>query len=125
MARAYNIDLRERIANAQGSYSEIAERFCVSKYCVWKYKKQQQEEGHLETQYSKTVRKRVLNEEQMMILKEYVESNSDATQLEMCQFMQETCCVKIAKSTMHNYLKKLNLTLKKSNSATRKYILKK
>jgi transposase len=125
MARAYSIDLRERIANAQGSYSEIAERFGVSKYCVWKYKNQQQEEGHLETQYSKTLRKRVLNEEQMMILKEYVQANSDATQLEMCQFMLETCCVKISQSAMHNYLKKLNLTFKKNNSATRKYILKK
>ena len=40
MAKAYTLDLRQRIAKAKGSYSHIAKTFQVGKTTVCKYKNQ-------------------------------------------------------------------------------------
>lgn len=109
-----SMDLRERIVSAyennEGSHSQLAKRFSVSKALVGKLVRQKHELGTLEPQVHRRGRKPAIYGKQLEQLREHVAQFPDATLEERIEFLGIDCCV----NTMWMTLRRLGLSFKKN-----------
>lgn len=121
--RAYSIDLRKRIVKAieEGeSQKAVAERYQVCRWTVNKFVRLYKE-GNLEPK-KHPGQPAWLSKEDSKKLKKQVEKYPDLTLDEHSDLLYEKTGLKLARSTMHKYLDKMNLSLKKRLSEQKKQI---
>jgi putative transposase len=122
--RAYSLDLRQKIVeaylNGEGSMRQLAERFHVARSFVQKLIQRYQNEGTLEPKPRGGKVAPKLAPEYWPVVKELVETNTDATLEELCEQLEQRTGVRISVSVLCRLLQKLKLTRKKSSSTPRK-----
>lgn len=115
--KAYSLDLRQKIVDtyAQGNISQrqLAKQFRVALSFIEKILKQQRETGSIAPKLRTEQTPTKLNPEQLIVLKQIVEANNDATLEELRYKLQQQTGVLIGRSTVDRMLQKLNLTVKK------------
>ena len=117
MMKAYSMDLRERIvaARVQGETVEsVAQRFGVCTKTVRVYEKRAVQ-GRLPTT-PRPGKTRRLSPEQHQELLILVQQRSDWTLLSLGQAWQERTGEVLPRSTLYDYLRRLNLSYKKSRA---------
>ncbi len=110
--RAYSMDLRERVLadfDAGMGNEAVARKYHVSSRWVFKLRRQREETGDIAPRRGKTGPKPKLAEHTDRLL-ELVEEQPDATLEEL----RERLGVQVCLATIHNTLKSLGVTLKKS-----------
>jgi len=119
MPKAYSIDLRQKIVDAydRGSISQrkLAKQFGVAKSFVQKILKQRRETNSIAPKVRLNQTPPKLKEEHRVILAELVEANNDATLAELCEQILKKTGIRVGTTTMHNTLKKLEITVKKNS----------
>ena len=116
--KAYSLDLRQKIVDTylEGGISQrqLAERFRVALSFVEKLLKQYRETGSIapKIRFQQTPRK--LNEQQLNILKEIVETNNDATLAEIRLQLEQKTGVLIGRSTVDRMLHMMEIRVKKN-----------
>ena len=115
--RAYSEDLRQRVVQAcdEGvlSRQEIADHFAVSTAWIRRLLQRRRETGSFSARPGGRGPKPKLTEAQLQRLAKLVEERPDATLAELKKRSRLSCCL----STIHNALKKMGLSFKKSRSA--------
>lgn len=111
----YSLDLRERVVKAHAeegqNKNEVARRFGVSRWTVARYVKRA-EAGNLAAR-PHPGGKPWLNEKQREVLRQQVEEHNDWTLEEHARALAEATGVKLKKSAVAKYLRKLGVTHKK------------
>lgn len=119
MPKTYSIDLRQKIVDAydRGDISQrkLAQQFGVAKSFVQKILKQRRETNSILPKVRLNQTPPKLKEEHRVILAELVEANNDATLAELCEQIYERTGIRVGTTTMHNTLKKLEITVKKNS----------
>ena len=114
--RAYSEDLRQRVVEAcdEGvlTRQEIAEHFAVSSAWIRRLLQRRRESGSFSARPGGRGLKPKLTEMQLERLAKQVAEHPDATLAELKKRTRLSCCL----STIHNALKKLGLSFKKSRS---------
>lgn len=118
--RAYPIELRQRIVDAylhrEGSIRQVAERFQVARSYVQTLLKQYRERGHVRPLGSHTRRgKPPILQDHEALVRELVAQHNDATLSELCQMIETRTGLRVAQSTLHRCLARLQLTRKKNS----------
>lgn len=117
--RAYAEDLRERTVHCVGSgqdVHEVAARFEVSARTVWRYLKQQREEGHLHAKpHPGSAPRRTA--EQVEVLREQLHQYPGLTLVERVDLLEAEVGVRVSVATMHRLVKKLRYSRKRAVSA--------
>lgn len=118
--KAYSLDLRQKIVDtyAQGHISQrqLAKQFRVALSFIEKLLKQHRETGSIAPKLRTEQTPTKLNPEQLVVLKQIVEANNDATLDELRYQLQQQTGVLIGRSTVDRMLQKLTLTVKKKHS---------
>jgi len=116
--KAYSLDLRRKIVDtyAQGNISQrqLAKQFRVALSFIEKLLKQHRETGSIAPKLRTVQTPTKLNPEQLIVLKQILEANNDATLAELRYELQQQTGVLIGRSTVDRMLQKLNLTVKKN-----------
>ena len=119
MPKAYSIDLRQKIVDAydRGGISQrnLARQFGVDKSFVQKLLKQRRETNSITPKVRLNQTPPKLKEEHRAILAELVEANNDATLAELCEKIFQSTGIRVGITTMHNTLKKMEITVKKNS----------
>lgn len=114
--RAYSEDLRQRVVEAcdEGvlTREEIADHFAVSPAWIRRLLQRRRETGSFSARPGGRGPQPKLNEAKLTRLAKEVEVHPDATLAELKKRARLSCCL----ATIHNALKKLGLSLKKSRS---------
>ncbi len=117
--RAYSVDLRERVMKAcdEGKWTvgQIAERFRVGEWWVYKLKRQRLSTGSIAPRKGKVGKPRSLASEQVKELGRYVDQNRDATLEQIHQQIGAACTM----VTIHNTLCRLGYHYKKNATGQR------
>ena len=117
--KATSLDLRKRVLAARiedgQSMGEIAERFRMPKGTVQNILERYRDAGTLEPRPQNAGRKRGLSGDQLRALEAEVERCPDSTLGQL----QETLHLPVSVVTVHNSLKRLGFTLKKSATSER------
>jgi transposase len=116
---SYSLDLRERVVKAHveegQNKSAVARRFRVSRWTVDRYVKRAAA-GRLAATPHPGVKQR-LSGSQCEVLREQVKAHKDWTLEQHAEALVEATGVKIKKSSVGNYLKRLGITHKKRASS--------
>jgi putative transposase len=116
--KPYSWDLRQKVVDAhnnqEGSQRQLAKRFSVSLSFVQSLLKRYRNSGTVEAKPHGGGQKSKLNQEQLGLVELLVESDNDATLVELCEQLELRTQVKISRSTMGRIIQKLNLTRKKN-----------
>lgn len=114
--RAYSEDLRQRVVQACDeavlSRQEIADHFSVSTAWIRRLLQRRRETGSFSALPGGRGPQPLLTEAQLERLSKLVEKHPDATLAELKKRARLSCCV----STIHNALKGMNISFKKSRS---------
>lgn len=117
--KAYDMDLRERVVAAylakEGTYEEVAERFCVSAAWVRKMVRQYRQLGHLRPQTHRCGRKPKLTEDDLQRLAKLADEEPDLT-LEQFRARLGVAC---SLTTLWKALRRLWRTFKKDTAGGR------
>lgn len=116
MARAYSLDLRERVLQAEAAglpASEIERTFGISRRTLRRWHQRQTASGSLVPGRSPG-RPRTIAPDQETALREQVAAHPDATLDAHCARWQEAQGVRVSRATMCRALARLGWTLKKS-----------
>ena len=117
--RAYSIDLRERVLKlcdeGKLTHYEIAERFEVGEWWVYKLKRQRREIGVIAPLKGKVGKPRSLKDQMLIRLKQYIEKHPDATLSQIHKDLQAPCTL----PTIHNTLGRLGYRFKKNAAGQR------
>ena len=109
--KPYSEDLRQKIISTyleeQESVRQIARRFKVSKSFVQKLIKRYRETGIVAPKAHRGGNQPKLNSQQINLVAELVEQNSNATLQELCNMLESQTGVKISRSTMSRIVQKL------------------
>lgn len=115
--KAYSVDFREKILEIKNkerlSIRQLAQRFGVAKSFVQKIVKQYQETGSLNPRRPGGGNTPKLNEEQVLIFKEILESNNDFTLEELKDELLKRTRISVSTTTIWKLTKKLNYSFKK------------
>jgi transposase len=107
--KPYSVDFREKLIEVKEqekvSIRQIANRFRVAKSWVQKIIKQYQETGNVKPQKQGGDYTSKLKDEHLIVLKEIIDENNDATQEELCDLLLDKTGIKISKSSKKNYIK--------------------
>lgn len=121
--RAYSQNLRQNIINAynnkEGSYRQLAKRFCVSLSFIQTLIGRYQDTGRIEPLPHGGGNKPKLKSEHLEILKQLVQENNDATLEKLCELLDAKVQVKVSRATMGRVLHQLQLTRKRRNTKIR------
>jgi transposase len=125
----YSTDLRQRVVDAYNqdimiTYKEVAARFSVSVSFVSAILSRHRKSGSVAPKIREEQTPTKLSDEQLLILKEMIKENNDATLEELCKALEEKVNVKISISTMGRMTQKLRITVKKKPIAPAKKIRK-
>ena len=127
--KPYSVDLREKLLEVREQEKvpirQIARRFRVAKSWVQKILKQSLETGCVKSQKQGGDYTSKLKDEHLIILKEIIDENNDATQEQLCNLFVNETGIKISKSSMGRYIQKINYTWKKKHFNQKKKIKKK
>lgn len=117
--KAYSLDLRQKIVNTylEGGISQrhLAKRFGVALSFIEKLLKQYQETGNIAPKIRIQQTPPKLNEQQLNVLKEIVETNNDATLSEIRNELEKKTGVLIGRSTVDRMLQTLEIRVKKKH----------
>jgi transposase len=117
--KPYSCDLRQKVINAhnnkEGSQRQLAKRFSVSLSFVQSLLRRYRNSGTVEALPHGGGQKSKLNHEQLTLVELLVESDNDATLVELCEQLELRTQVKISRSTMGRIIQKLNWTRKKKH----------
>lgn len=115
--KPYSIDFRQKIIEVYKkediSIRKLAQRFQVSKSFIQKLIKQYQETKDISPKTQGGSPPTKLQEEQLITLIEIIESNNDATLVELCDLLQEKTGILVSRSTMGRITLQLNYSVKK------------
>ena len=124
--KSYSYDLRQKVINAhnkkEGSQRQLAKRFSVSLSFVQSLLRRYRSNGTVEAKPHGGGQKPKLNNEQLTLVELLIESDNDATLVELCERLEQKTQVKISRSTMGRVTQKLNLTRKKKHCTQAKNI---
>jgi transposase len=117
---AHSNDLRQRILNYALTHSirETARIFQVSPDTVHRLKKLYFGTGSVAPLPPKVVRARAVSPEGELFIKILLLEDVDLTLEELCARYENTYGVRVAVTTMHNTLQRMNISLKKKPSTT-------
>ncbi|NJL56244.1 transposase [bacterium] len=114
--RAYSNDLRQKVVDtyeAGGiSQRQLAKRFCVSLNFVASLLRRYRQTGQVDPK-PRPGRQSLLSDEQLEIIEELIEQQSDATLDELCDQLEAKIGVRVSRTTMFRSLEKLKLHRKK------------
>jgi transposase len=117
--RAYSLDLRVRVMKAydesKWTVRQIAERFKVGEWWVYKLKRQRRAGAGLAPRQGKVGQPRRLGPEQINRLTAYVDKHPDATLEEIHEKIAAAC----TSVTIHNTLRRLGYRFKKNAAGQR------
>ena len=117
--RAYSLDLRQRVLKAydenKWTVGQIAERFKVGEWWVYKLKRQRRAGGGIGPRKGKVGQPRRLGPEQVNRLEQYVDKHPDATLEQIHEKIGATCTM----VTIHNTLQRLGYRYKKNAAGQR------
>jgi transposase len=117
--RAYSLDLRVRVMKAydEGKWTvrQIAERFKVGEWWIYKLKRQRRAGVGLAARKGKVGQPRRLGPEEINRLTQYVDKHPDAT-LEQIHEKVAAACTSV---TIHNTLRRLGYRFKKNAAGQR------
>jgi transposase len=117
--RSLSMDLRERIVaayhNKEGSYTELAKRFAVSRAVVGKLVRQQRRLGTLEPQVHLRGRKEAIRGEKRQELRKHLQEHPDATLRERIEALGLDCTI----NTMWKTLRRMGWRFKKVGTCRR------
>jgi len=117
--RAYSLDLRQRVLKAydekKWTVGQIAERFKVGEWWVYKLKRQRRSGGGIGPRKGKVGQPRSLAAEQVNRLERFVAAHGDATLEQMREELGLSCTI----VTIHNTLKRLGYRFKKNAAGQR------
>ncbi|VEP14005.1 transposase [Hyella patelloides LEGE 07179] len=102
------------------SIRKLAQRFQVAKSFIQKLLKQYQETKDISPKIQGGSPPTKLQGEQLIALIEIIESNNDATLVELCDLLQEKTGIRVSRSTMGRITLQLNYSVKKNSSRSRK-----
>lgn len=115
--KAYSIDLRQKIIDAYHSQPisqrQLALQFGIALSFLQKLLKQYRQTGDIAPQPHGGGGQLKLAPEQLAILVSLIETNNDATLVELCHLLQEQTGVRVSRATMGRMTQRLKLTLKK------------
>lgn len=115
--KPYSNDLRQKIIEVyrqgKSSLREIAERFLVSLSFVLALVKQFRATGRIDPKPHGGGKKRKITGADLLILRQLVEENSDATLLELGNLFFEQTGIKVSESTVWQALRRLRISRKK------------
>jgi transposase len=131
--KPYSCDLRQKVINAynnqEGSQRQLAIRFSVSLSFVQSLLRRYRSSGTVEPKPHGGGQISKLNNEHLALVELLVESNNDATLVELCVSeayrryrLEQQTQVKISRSSMGRITQKLNLTRKKKHYTRAKSI---
>lgn len=124
--KPYSCDLRQKVFNAynnqEGSQRQLAKRFSVSLSFVQSLLRRHRNSGTVKAKPHGGGQKSKLNNEQLALVELLVESDNDATLVELCEQLELQTLLKISRSTMGKITQKLNLTRKKKHCTPAKNI---
>lgn len=116
--KAYSLDFRQKIIDTylEGGISQrhLSERFKVALSFIEKLLKQYRETGSIAPKVRIQQTPPKLNEQQLNILKEIVETNNDATLAEIRSQLEQKTGVLIGRSTVDRMLKMMEINVKKN-----------
>lgn len=116
MARPLSKELREKVVNAYkrgvGTIEKIAMIFEIHPRTVAKYLQIYRDTGDL-TPKPLPGRTPILNDQNLVIIKSIIMSNSDGTLQEYCDAFKKKTGIEVTFVTIHNACKKLNIRRKK------------
>lgn len=123
MAKSYSMDLRKRVITAyergQGSLRKLAQRFDVSFSFVNQLWRRYEREGTMEPKpHGGGKPRRARGEEEELFLRASLERKNDLTLAELVQSFEVKFGKRMSVSTMHETLRRMNLTRKKKVSMT-------
>jgi len=117
--RAYSLDLRERVMKAydegQWTVGQLAERFKVGEWWIYKLKRQRQNEGSLAPRKGAVGQPRRFQAGQLNRLQQYVDRHPDATLEQIREKLGVSCTV----VTIHHTLRRLGYRYKKNAAGQR------
>ena len=117
--KPYSCDLRQKLINAhnnkEGSQRQLAKRFSVSLSFVQSLLRRYRNSGTVEANPHGGGQKPKLDDEQLALIELLVESDNDATLVELCDQLEQKTQIKISRSTMGRITQKLKLTRKKKH----------
>lgn len=116
--KAYSIDLRQKIIEAYHSQPisqrQLAKQFGVALSFLQKLLKQYRQTGDIAPQPHGGGGQLKLTPEQLAVLAELIETNNDATLVELAHLLQEKTGVRVSRATMGRMSQRLNMTVKKN-----------
>ena len=122
--KAYSLDFRQKIIDTyledEISQRQLAERFKVALSFIEKLLKQYRETGSISPKIRLKQTPPKLNEQQLNILKEIVETNNDATLAEIRSQLEQKTGVLIGRSTVDRMLNMMEINVKKNIVCFRK-----
>ena len=118
MARAYPVELRERVVSAfnegEGTYDEIAERFKVGRASVIRWVALERDEGTLAAKPMGGARHEYLiDSEGEQMIRDVLEGLPDATLDELVAVYAETRGIEVSVRTMGRCVRRMGLTRKR------------
>jgi transposase len=109
--KSYPVEFRQKILdcyfNEPISQRQLAKRFCVSLSFIEKLIKQYRETKDISPKTYRCGGRPKLNEEELLILRELIVNNKDATLAQLVQLFQEKTGVKLSISTVFRLVKRL------------------
>lgn len=122
--QAYSLDFRQKIIDTyledKISQRQLAERFKVALSFIQKLLKQYRDTGSISPKIRIEQTPPKLNEQQLNILKEIVETNNDATLAEIRSQLEQKTGVLIGRSTVDRMLNMMEISVKKTLHASEK-----
>lgn len=116
---AYSVDFRKKILDAslnqEGTNQEIAHRFKISISTVKRIGQRYRETGKIELYLKNIGHTSKVDREAQAVLKQLVESEPDATLVELCKRLEKLCQIRVTPQAIHYILKNLKLTYKKKS----------
>ncbi|HEY9762116.1 MAG TPA: IS630 family transposase [Trichocoleus sp.] len=115
--KPYSLDLRQKIVNRyqEGNVSqrELARQFGVAASFIQTLLKRYRETGSVAPKIRTQQTQTKLDEEQLVLLRQLVEEQNDATLQELRDRLEQKSGANVSCSTIHRMLLKLNLSVKK------------
>ncbi|MEO0970457.1 MAG: transposase [Cyanobacteria bacterium J06639_18] len=124
--RAYSKNLRQNIIDAynnkEGSYRQLAKRFCVSLSFIQTLIGRYQHTGRVEPLPHAGGNQPKLKSEHLEVLKQLVQENNDATLDKLCELLKAKTQIKVSRATMGRVLNQLQITRKRKNPKINKVL---
>jgi transposase len=119
MPAPYSQDLRRRIINAyynkDGSQRQLAKRFQVSLTFVRNLLRHYRQTGTIEPKKHGGGTKTKIDNHGFAVIEQMIQQKPDLIFSELCQLLKEKTGVKVSKSSMYRYVRKLNMSRKKKS----------